>query len=175
MRVFNASTMLGRPDREQRLVWGQSAVPVFAGSAAKPLSLLRLRLPHQLRQLGDIHGDPPGPTVGCRVNLAAEQLARVESKFDIFPLIVMFRIEHREWLTQEQCALGAFGHRRTERGSRAFHDGRLLQHRAVTAFVDRRCTTVTTRRPRSGASASGQMGFEQRQHLMPRRDQRRSQ
>jgi len=40
LRVFNVSTMLGRPDREQRLVWGQSAVPAFAGSAAKPLSLL---------------------------------------------------------------------------------------------------------------------------------------
>jgi len=51
--------MLGRPDREQRLVWGQSAVPAFAGSAAKPLSLLRLRLPYQLRQLRDIRRDPP--------------------------------------------------------------------------------------------------------------------
>ena len=70
MRVFNVSTMLGRPDREQRLVWGQSAVPAFAGTAAKPLSLLRLRLPHQLRALGDIRRNPPRLVF-------AEQLGRV--------------------------------------------------------------------------------------------------
>ena len=43
MRVFNISAMHGDRERSWRVVWGQSAVPAFAGiiSAPKPLSLLR--------------------------------------------------------------------------------------------------------------------------------------
>ena len=83
MRVFNVSTMLGRPEREQRLVWTQSDVPAPAGTISvdwipeAPSLLKRMPLTQQLRQLGDIHRDPPRLTAS-----AAKRSAMASTSWD---------------------------------------------------------------------------------------------
>jgi hypothetical protein len=70
LRVFNISAMPGNYKRDWRELRGESNVSARAEIISvdkAPEALSLLKLPHQLRQLGDIRRDPPRLVFGERL------------------------------------------------------------------------------------------------------------